>query len=65
VLQQDVTADGAYNYAARHGESARDYLALKQALPPPGALYGSMRYLALRDMRARLRLDDDGNPLAK
>ncbi len=52
-------ANGGFSYAAKHGETQADYLALKEMI-------GESRLSpsqALEDMRKRLGLDEEGNPI--
>ncbi len=61
VLRQHPGAYAAFRYAAAQGTTPADYRTLKE-LPCPDD-YVPARLLALADMRKRLRLDEDGNPL--
>jgi hypothetical protein len=58
VLRQEVRADGAFQYVASRGTTAADYRALME-LPRRD----SFRDEALRTMRERLGLSEDGHPL--
>jgi hypothetical protein len=62
VLRQHSGAYRAFVYATTHGGPA-DYRVLK-GLPCPADYAAPACGQALLDMRARLGLDADGNPLA-
>jgi hypothetical protein len=61
VLRENSRAEGAFWYAAVHG-SPTDYRALKD-LPRLSVVFQTSRDIQLREMRARLRLDEEGTPL--
>jgi len=61
VLRENWHAEGAFRYAASHGSPA-DCRELKD-LPPLPPVFQPFRDAALRNMRSRLRLDEDGNPI--
>jgi hypothetical protein len=63
VLRQYPGAYTAFFYAAEHGTTAADYRVL-QELPRPNDAFGRACDRALQEMRKRLGLDDDGNPIA-
>jgi hypothetical protein len=62
VLRREAPAEGAFAYAAQHGETPADYLALRQ-LPPLLDGFMPNRNRVLADMRVRLGLDEEGNPI--
>jgi hypothetical protein len=62
-LRQDPDDYGALLYAATHGATPADYRALKERPCLDDALAPACGR-ALREMRKRLGLDADGNPLA-
>lgn len=62
-LRQVHAAYGTFIEAAAHGATPDDYRALKERPCPDDALTPACGR-ALREMRKRLGLDEDGNPLA-